>query len=155
EIAPCRNDSITTRATGNAQPTADTQARQPEVVRQDVERRTWDLGEYAELNRSNLDDVVDSDCLSSSGGHARAIHKSAVEAIQIFDLQHAVLKMHDGVLATCPNAIRRLLIFQVNVDGRIVAAAQHIGAVVERKLSADLSAAQYFETRPTTRWQWC
>src|SRR5205085_526706 len=71
------------------------------------------------------------------------IDEGAIGAVEIFNGENAlgVVPMQYCVLARAPDAIRRFLILQVDVDGFIVGPAHEVEVGINRELEIDFLAA--------------
>src|SRR5437870_3606250 len=87
--------------------------------------------DYLQMHLPNLDDVVDVERTNLTRVDPAAIDVGAVGAVEIFDGQHTVGEIDDGVLARAPHALRRLLVFEVDVDRFFVGPADEIEALVD------------------------
>ena len=61
-----------------------------------------------------------------TGMDACAVEERAVGAVEVLDGQKAILKRNQGMLARRPDAVGRLLIFQVNIDRFVIGATDII-----------------------------
>ena len=82
-----------------------------------------------------------------AGMDARPVDEGAVGAVQILDLQFVVLEGDDGVLPRGPDAIRRLLVVQVDVHRLLVGAADEIVPFVDGVLDVALQATKHQQAR--------
>ena len=82
-----------------------------------------------------------------AGVDARPVDEGAVGAVEVLDGQLAVLEADAGVLPRTPDAIRRLLVFQVDVHRLLVGPADEILPFVDRVFDVALLAAQHDQLR--------
>src|SRR5688500_10370091 len=76
-----------------------------------------------QLHVADLDDVVDLQRLPLAGVDPGPVEVGAVSAVEVLQPQLALLEGNHGVLPRAPDAIHRLLVFQVDVDRLLVGPA--------------------------------
>src|ERR1700731_4124191 len=74
--------------------------------------------------------------------NARAVDERAVGAVEVLDGQEAVLEGNQGMLTRRPDALRRLLVLQVDIDRLFIGATDVIIPFVEGIFRIDALPAQ-------------
>ncbi len=96
------------------------------------------------MNGADLDDISQEELVFLARMNAGPVDEGAVGTIEILERQHTlgIVPMQDGVLARAPNAVRRFLIFQVDIDRLFVGTADKVEIGIDGKVQADFLATQ-------------
>src|SRR5271163_1234467 len=103
-----------------------------------------------QLDGADLDHVADVQAALLARIHTRPVDERAVGAVEVFDVQRAVLERDQAVLAAGPDAVRRLLIIKVDINGLFVGPAHEVVAFVDGIFDVDLQTAQHDQLRLRT-----
>ena len=88
------------------------------------------LDNHTQLDVADLNDVRYLKLAFLARVYALAVDVSAVDAVQVLDFKTVRLEANAAMLSRAPDAIRRFLIFQIDVDGLVVGTADEIQPVV-------------------------
>src|SRR5262249_32667894 len=103
--------------------------------------------DHLHLDTADLDNIVGVQRPLLPGVDARPVDEGTVGAIEVFNRQLIVLETDTGVLPRAPDAVGRLLFFQVDVDRLLIGATDEVEALVDRVLDVPLLAAQHQQAR--------
>src|SRR5436190_2500771 len=100
------------------------------------------LDDHLQLHGADLNHVAHSQRPLLTGVDLRTINERAIRAVEVLDHQLVVLEGDESVLPGRPDAVGRLLIFQVDIDGLLVGPADEIVAFVYGIFNVAFLAAQ-------------
>src|SRR3954468_4827608 len=93
--------------------------------------RALSVRPHLHLDGADLDDVTDLERALLAGVDAGPVDEGAVGAVEVLDGQGAFLEADEGVLPGGPDAVRRLLVFEVDVHRLLVGPADEVVALVD------------------------
>ena len=99
------------------------------------------LNHHFEVNRTNLDHIIEFEVLRLTWMNAGAIQEGSVGTVQILQGQVPILEKDQGMLAGTPDLIWRFLIFQINVHWFFIRTPDEILAFVNREFDVELLTA--------------